>query len=629
MSHRIIGTAGHIDHGKTALVKTLTGIDTDRLKEEKERAITIDLGFAFLDDTTAIVDVPGHERFVKNMVAGVTGIDLALLVIAADDGVMPQTREHIEIIRLLSIERLVVAITKIDLADDEWISLLHDEIDLLLVGNGYPDVPIILVSVFTGIGIEELKQTLKNEVAFVKDKNIDKPFRLPVDRSFIMKGFGTVVTGSVMSGKLKSDDNVELLPEEEELRLRGLQHHNETVETVQAGDRAALNFSGIQKEAIIRGNVVALKDSYHSSTIINCYCHFLKSSEKSLKQHQWIRFHCGTIETLGRINLLGKKIIEPGESTSVQFILEKPVVAVSGDRFIIRRYSPALTIGGGEIIEVDTQPAGRKWADVAAFIETLHALPQKDRVFRYVENCELEPVSSADLGKQFGLHPEQIDSLLSSYQNDIINFTIEKNQFWIHRVFFESACENIVRTIATYHQQNPEKPYLQLESLKSKIGSELEHHFLSRLFETLIKQKRIAIDHNRIRLSDFKPRFSEDLTILMGRFISYLEEKGHEGPTFDETSTYLGVNGVFLKKIIDSLSAEGEIVRVGELFLYKLEQINSIEASIRDSIKNEGSITVAGLRNILGTSRKYALPLLNYFDDAGITLRIGNKRVLK
>jgi selenocysteine-specific elongation factor len=629
MIRRIIGTAGHIDHGKTALVKALTGIDTDRLKEEKEREITIDLGFAFLNDTTAVIDAPGHERFVKNMVAGVTGIDLALLVIAADDGIMPQTREHLDIIRLLSIKKLVVAITKSDLVDSDWLQLLHEEIDPFLSENGFPDTDIITVSSITGEGVEELKKVLLGEIAFKPGKKLDKPFRMPVDRSFTMKGFGTVLTGSVMSGSLKLTDQVEILPAGKVLRLRGLQRHNEKVDLVQCGDRAALNFSGIQKDSILRGNVVAQTALYKASTILSCFIHFLAGTKNPLKHRDRIRFHCGTIEVLGRIILLGKSRIEPGESVAVQFKLEKPVVAASGDLYIIRRYSPALTIGGGEVIEIGGEYAEKNRAGVAAIIEKMYHNSPEDRINTFLESKNGQQVSSEELGRQFGLFPNQIDDILSKFENTVIRFKEDRESFWVNKISFEKSCESMLIKVTEFHSQNPEKPYMTLESLKNAAVKDTARFMMMNVLHALIQHNKIVVDRNRIRLFDFKPQLTDDQQILQNKFLAFLGEKGAEGPTIDEACSHLKTDSDILQKTIVPLLAQDSVVLVGGTFYYTCERLDTIETTVRNSIVKEGSITLAEFRNALGTSRKYALPLLNYFDDRGVTLRTGDIRILK
>lgn len=629
MVRRIIGTAGHIDHGKTALVKALTGIDTDRLKEEKEREITIDLGFAYLNDTTAVIDVPGHERFVKNMVAGVTGIDLALLVIAADDGIMPQTREHLDIIRLLSIKKLVVAITKSDLVDSDWLQLLNEEILPFLAENGFQDTNILTVSSITGEGIEKLKKVLLDEIASLSGKRLDNPFRMPVDRSFTMKGFGTVVTGSVMSGSLKLTDRVELLPAGKVLRLRGFQRHNEKVDRIQCGDRAALNFSGIQKESIIRGDVVSQTASYKTSSVLNCFIHFLSGTKNPLKHRDRIRFHCGTIEVLGRIILLRKSSVGLGESVPVQFKLEKPVAAASGDRYIIRRYSPAITIGGGEVLEIGGEYARKNRTDIAGFIEKMYHNSPEDRINTFLEMKNGQRVSSGELGRQFGLFPYQIDDILSKFEDTVMRLQEDRETFWVTKASFEGFCNSVLIKITEFHQQNPEKPYMTLESLKKAAAKDTARSMIMNAIHALDQQNKIVVDGIRIRLCDFEPRLTDDQQILQDSFLAFLGTKGVEGPTIDETCSQLKTDNEILQKTIVPLLARGSVVFVGGTFYYTRVQLDTIEITVRDIIDTKGFITLAEFRNALGTSRKYALPLLNYFDDTGVTLRTGDERILK
>ncbi|MBN2538823.1 MAG: selenocysteine-specific translation elongation factor, partial [Deltaproteobacteria bacterium] len=355
MKHIILGTAGHVDHGKTSLIKALTNVDTDRLKEEKERGITIELGFAPLvlpdGQRIGIVDVPGHEKFVKNMVAGVGGIDLVALVIAADEGIMPQTREHFEICELLGIKRGLVALTKIDMVDKEWLALVQEDIRNFFEGTFLETAPIVPLSSVTGVGLAEFLAAL-NEIISTLDERTDSGlFRLPVDRVFTMKGFGTVITGTLASGKIRVGDTVEITPAGGQAKIRGIQVHNETAQAAQAGQRTAINLQGTDRTTIERGYVLTRPSTFQASNRLDIHMRYLASAGKKLKNRALVRFHTGTSEAISRIILPDRDHIEPGEETYAQVIPETPVVAMSGDRFVIRSYSPITTVGGGEIID--------------------------------------------------------------------------------------------------------------------------------------------------------------------------------------------------------------------------------------------------------------------------------------
>ncbi len=369
--HKIIGTAGHIDHGKTELVKAITGTDTDRLKEEKERGLTIDLGFAFLSDDIAIIDVPGHEKFIKNMVAGVVGIDMALLVVAADDGIMPQTREHFDILRLLNIQKGIIAITKIDLVEKDWIELVESDIRELVKGSFLENAPVFKVSSVTGEGIHRLKEKIFEEIKKIKERDYNRPFRIPIDRSFTIRGFGTVVTGTVFSGKISKNSKVELLPQKRELRIRGIETHGKKVYTAKAGDRAALNIANIEKNEITRGDVLAEPGFFIPVYKIDCKLSLLKSAPVPLNNRARVRIHIGTKEGMGRVYFFDRNELYPGESSFAQLRSEVPFITAREDRFIIRRYSPPITIGGGEIL--DPYPF-RKEKNVNKTIEYLRIL---------------------------------------------------------------------------------------------------------------------------------------------------------------------------------------------------------------------------------------------------------------
>jgi len=635
MAHKIIGTAGHIDHGKTALVEALTGTDTDRLKEEKEREITIDLGYAFLSDDIAFIDVPGHERLVKNMVAGVTGIDLALLVIAADDGIMLQTREHLDIIRLLNIKKLVVALTKIDLVDPaerDWIELVKDDIEKLLQGSIYEGSKIVPVSSVSLKGIETLKSVLIEEINPAKrdEEHLDRPFRLPVDRSFTMTGFGTVVTGTVISGSLSLDDSVELLPAKRELRLRGLQRHNKPVTRLETGERGAINISGIQKEDITRGDVIAQTGYFKPSLNVNCFLHYLKSAKAPLKHHERIRFHCSTVEAIGRVALFEPRLagLEPGDSAPVQIQLEKPVAAAFGDRFIIRYYSPAITTGGGEILEIDAARPRRNRKTIAEYVRTIHNQTLDDRIITFVSRTGLTPLSMQDVVRQFGLFPDMVSQVLSNAKEKIMRLSVENDTFWITKEAFEQCTGDVMNHISEYHRTNPERPNIPKQELIKRAAPKVDDLVWKYALHTLVQQNRVILSKNHIKRTGFVPKIAEKAEGIREKLIALLGERGVEGPTIEEASEALDAEINDVTTIINILIDEGAVTIVGNSFLYLREELERIEKVIKDLIISKDSITIGEFRTALQTSRKYALPLLNYFDDLGVTIRVGDKRIL-
>ncbi|KPK93463.1 hypothetical protein AMJ80_05920 [bacterium SM23_31] len=633
MAHKIIGTAGHIDHGKTALVKALTGTDTDRLKEEKEREITIDLGYAFLSDDIAFIDVPGHERFVKNMVAGVTGIDLALLVIAVDDGIMPQTREHLDIIRLLNIKKLVVALTKIDLVEEEWAELVKDEIENLLKGSIYEGSKIVPVSSVSLEGVDTLKSILIEEVNPVErdEEHFDRPFRMPVDRSFTMTGFGTVVTGTVTSGSLSLDDSVELLPAQRELRIRGLQRHNKPVTRLEAGERGAVNISGIQKEDIKRGDVIAQTGYFKPSMNLNCFLHYLKSAKTPLKHHERIGFHCGTAESIGRVALLEPRlaVIEPGDSAPVQIQLEKPVAAAFEDRFIIRHYSPAITTGGGEILEIDAARPRKNRKTIAGYIRTMHNQTLNDRIITIVSKTGLTPLSMHEIVRQFGLFPDSISGILSNAKENIMPLSGENDTFWIVKEAFEQFTGDVLNHILEYHRKYPDRPGMPQQELLKKTALKAHELVWKHALDTQVQQNRLIISKNHIKRAEFVPKINEKAEGIREKLIALLKEKGVEGPTIEEASAALDTDKSDVTTVVNILIDEGTVTLVGNSYLYLHKELDRLQTIVKKHIINKGSITIGEFRTALQTSRKYALPLLNYFDDLSVTIRVGDKRILK
>ncbi len=627
MAKRIIGTAGHIDHGKTSIVHALTGVDTDRLKEEQEREITIDLGFAFLDGSTAFIDVPGHEKFVRNMVAGVTGIDLALLVIAADDGIMPQTLEHLDIIRLLKIENIVIALSKIDLAEPDWIELVEEEIRDLLNATGYDDSPIVPVSSETREGIEELRSVLAARLDMITGSSYERPFRMPVDRSFSMTGFGTVVTGTVISGEISDDSIVDLLPSGKNPRVRGIQTQGENVDKAVTGTRTAVNLAGIQKKEVIRGDVISEKGFYKSSLNVNCSLQYLPSASKPLKFRDRIRFHSGTVEAIGRVILLEKDTCEPGEECFAQIQLEKPVAVSAGERFIIRQYSPPFTIGGGEILEIDVPRPRRNRREIAAFLKKINGRPMETRLLEFLLRDRLKALSTKEYSAEFGLYVDFIKSVFESEPKKVLSFQSEGENFWFSAEAFDHLLKKTEKTIIDHHRKNPEKPNIKRLEIINDVGNRISENIWKLAFEKL--RDRIITEKDRLRHMDFKPELSGETQKVYSNIKKFIISRGINGPNLKELIEETGIPEKDLVRYLGNMIDSGIIVKVDSTLYYTKEEIGNIGNTVTEHIKNNGSITVAGLREVLGTSRKYSLPLLNHFDHTGLTVRQGDERVLK
>ncbi|HHT9130325.1 MAG TPA: selenocysteine-specific translation elongation factor, partial [Candidatus Brocadiaceae bacterium] len=469
IEHIIIGTAGHIDHGKTSLVKALTGIDTDRLPEEKQRGMTIDLGFAYLDlDSSrrvSIVDVPGHERFVKNMLAGATSINLVLFVIAADDGIMPQTIEHLEIINLLGIQHGLIALTKKDLVTDEWLAIVQEDIKKVIADTPLEHAPIIQVSTITGEGIETCKTTIKELIAKIQTQSSTRIFRLPIDRSFTISGYGCVVTGPVLGGQVSVEDEVEILPIKKIVRVRGIEVTGERVDTVFTGQRAAINLAGIKSTEIRRGYELSIPGYLQPTNRVDASLRLIKSAKNPLKNRTRIRFHLNTSEVMGRVILLDRELLKPGEESLVQFLLENFITTEREDRFIMRSYSPAYTIGGGKVLRCNTARLKRFKEESLKALKILASGNLSDIVEQVYLNNSVSrgerscAPTSEDISRQVNIHPSVAENVIAGLikKGLLLRFDIDGKHVVFHRDTISSLKEQILNTLKVFHKGNPLK----------------------------------------------------------------------------------------------------------------------------------------------------------------------------
>ena len=498
MREVVLGTAGHVDHGKTSLVKALTNIDTDRLKEEKERGITIELGFAFLDlpcgHRLSIVDVPGHERFVKNMVAGAAGIDLVAFVVAADEGIMPQTREHFEICRLLGVKRGMVVITKKDMVEPDWLELVQEELHGFLADSFLEEAPMVAVSSTTGEGIDQVKEILD---MLVKESDFSEsfgPFRLPVDRVFSMKGFGSVITGTSISGRCKIGESIEVYPEGHQGKVRGIQVHGNDENEVEAGLRTAINIQGLDKELIHRGDVVATPGCLQPSYMLDCDFLFLSSNAKPLKNRTRVRVHLGTAEVMGRVVLLMNETLEPGGRTNVQILLESPICVWPGDHYVVRSYSPVITIGGGVVFNSTPLKKRRRFKPEN---DELFAIYQEgsseDLALLHIRESDIVGMPQEVLAAKVGLFGKRLEKLIKQPLSDrrILLIDSEKRLF-IHRQVFDNLSQKAVTLLEKYHQDHPMKPGLPKEELRSKLSDRMSTRLFHALLRDLEKHGKVA-----------------------------------------------------------------------------------------------------------------------------------------
>ncbi len=624
----VVGTAGHIDHGKSALVKALTGIDPDRLEEEKRRGMTIDLGFAHFDlpsgRRAGIVDVPGHERLIKNMLAGATGIDLVLLVIAADEGVMPQTREHLDILRFLPVRAGIVVLNKIDLVEDpSWLSLVQDDVKSLVAGTFLQGAPVVELSAKTGQGIPELVKLMDQMLDQIPARQVDAPVRLPVDRVFTMAGFGTIVTGTLWSGRIAVGDTLEVLPQGAQVRVRGVQTHGRTVAAGIAGSRVATNLAGVEKKAIERGNVLCASGAFRPTNLMDIRIRLLADTP-ALPHLTRIRLYLGSDEAIGRLSLLDRPRLEAGQAAVAQVRLEKSVVAATGDPFVIRRYSPMITLGGGEVINAHP-PRRRRGAASAMAIEQASGAGIRDRVDTAVQETGTSGATVEDLMKQLSLSREQVDATLPELVDGGQLLVIRGRLF--HRRAAGTVADAILREVEAYHAREPWRVGMPKEDLKTKAFGAGDNRLYAHLMAELVSSGRVEETGDFIRRSGFTPSIDPKAAGARERILQTLLQGRFAPPGLDEITKRAG-DGAAFERIFRALRDEGLVVEVAGGVFFHRDVLEDIKRIVADEISKQGNITVASLRDRLGTSRKYALTVLEYFDTIKLTRRIGDTRVL-
>lgn len=634
MKQIILGTAGHIDHGKTSLIKALTGIDTDRLKEEKLRGITIELGFAYLDlpsgQPLGIVDVPGHEKFVKNMVAGATGIDIVALVIAADEGVMPQTREHMEICTLLGIKHGLVVLTKIDLVDEEWVELVTDDIKDFVRGTFLEDAPIVAVSSQTGVGLQEFIKALDELSAVIPVRSPSSIFRLPVDRVFSMKGFGTVITGTLISGRVSVGDIVMLYPSGITSKVRGIQVHNRIVNQAETGMRTAVNFQGLEKDSVNRGDVLSNPEALKPNYMLDVSFHYLRSNKKPIKNRTRIRFHAGTSEVLGILGLLDKEEMIPGETDVVQLRLDSPEAVIKDDRFVIRSYSPVRTIGGGYILNPIPQKHKRYKPEVVKGLKSLMDNEPEEIISYYLDESGYQGVSFSDLLIMTNIHEKQLHDIMQGLLSKrTVILTDKENQIYIHHNSFDKLKKEMSVCLDNYHQVNPLKAGMPKEELRSKFPSLRNSKLTNLMLNHMIKDKKIVAEENTVRLASHTISLGMDQADIREKILDAYLNSGLTPPYFKELSKSLDVEISRAKDVLMLLVDEGLIVKVKEDLYFNSLAVEDLQQKLVDFLVSHGEITTPQFKNMTGVSRKYLIPLIEHFDAKNVTIRIGDSRKLR
>lgn len=634
----ILGTAGHIDHGKTSLVKALTGVDCDRLPEEKARGITIDIGFAHLDLGDArlgIVDVPGHERFVRNMLAGATGIDLALLVVAADDSVMPQTREHLEILKLLRVRHGLVALTKADLVDETTLEVVSLELRELLRGSFLEDAPIVPTSAHTGLGIDALKGALRAAAARVNARDAAEWFRLPIDRAFVVQGHGTVVTGSVVSGTVAVGDELEWHKGDgtaELVRVRALNNHGKPADEVHRGQRAAINLAGVPHDSVRRGQELARPGYLVPSRVLTVRLFATAESRHPLKHRLPLRVHIGTSEVMASVSLLDCDTLDPGQWALAQLFLDEPVTAVWGQPFVARDSSAEHTLGGGQVVQPNAGKVRRRHVEAIEHIEKLWSDAADTRALAVAWFAGFDGFAPADLVRAAGVAPDDVGAVSARLvaSGKLVELALANNRkLLVNAERVAELEERILGALAGLHAEHPLMTNHDRQKVLARLDYVGDEQLLQAVAERLVRAKKLVGDARRIARADFKPKLSANQRKLKDKIVEAHVAAGFAPPEPKEFANQAGGNAAALKDIFEVACAEGFLVRVTDEIYLSAEADAEMRRRVTERLQNGPGATVAEIRDLLGTTRKYAVPVCEYLDRIGLTARAGDLRVLK
>jgi selenocysteine-specific elongation factor len=631
----ILGTAGHIDHGKTSLVKALTGTDCDRLPEEKQRGITIDIGFAQLDLGDArmgVVDVPGHERFIKNMLAGATGIDLALLVVAADDSVMPQTREHLEILKLLGVRRGVVAVTKCDLVDETTREVVALEVRELVKDSFLAEAPIVPVSAHTGLGIDRLKAELVAAAAAVEGGTDGGPFRLPIDRAFVVQGHGTVVTGSVASGSVRVGEELDWHKGDgavETIRVRSLTNHGRPVDEVHRGQRAGVNLAGVPHEAVRRGQELCAPGYLAPSRVVTVHLFASREFRHPIKHRLPVRFHAGTAEVMASVSLLDCDHVNPGQWALAQLFLEEPVTTVWGQAFVLRDSSAEHTLGGGQVLQPVAGKVRRRHVEALEQLEKLRSAEPAVRALAAAWFAGFAGLAPGELVRTAGVSAsavtESAGRLLAS--GKLAELTPGGRKLLLHAERVSELEARVLEVLAALHAENPLATSHDRQKALARLEYVGDEQLLQAVTERLIVAKKVVGDPRRVARADFKPRLSANQRKLKDRIVEAHSAGGFAPPEPREFANLAGGNAAALKDIFDVAVAEGLLVKVTDDIYLSAEAEAEMRRRVKERLNAGPGATVAEIRDLLGTTRKFAVPLCEYLDRVGVTTRSGDLRV--
>ena len=629
MPHLVLGTAGHIDHGKTALVRALTGVDTDRLAEEKRRGITIDLGFANLrlpdGQELAVVDVPGHEAFIRNMLAGATGIDIVLLVIAADEGVMPQTREHLAIVDLLGVRCGVVAITKVDLVEREWLDLVMEDVRAALADTPFADAPLVPVSARTGEGLDALVAAIADAARATAERDHDDLFRLPIDRVFTIRGTGTVVTGTVWRGRLRVGAAVRVLPQDLHARVRGAQVHGRDAPCVSAGQRAALALAGVERDQLGRGDVIVADEAWAATTRLTALVRVLPASPWPLRTRQRVRFHLGTAEIMGRVRPLDAPEIPPGQTGWAQLRLEGPVVARAGDRFVLRSYSPVTTIAGGVVVEPVAPARRRRTPDERAALEAIITAPPEAAIAARVRLAGWAGVSPARLPIETPVPSARVEALLR--ERNVPGVAPAAGRLFAAPVLAQ-ARETILRTVAEHHDREPLRPGIDREELRRALPPYAAPGLADHVIAAALDDGTLRSDEGLIALASFRPTLTPDQQRARDAVLDLLERAGLTPPLLDEWPADLR-SRPDLRALLKAMERARQIVALGPELYMAPSALEAAALAVRRALAGRGPLGPAEFKESIPVSRKYLIPILEYFDRIGVTQRVGDGRLVR
>ncbi|MDD2465083.1 MAG: selenocysteine-specific translation elongation factor [Desulfobulbus sp.] len=639
MREIILGTAGHVDHGKTSLIRALTGIETDRLKEEKERGITIELGFAYLDlpcgHRLGIVDVPGHEKFIRNMVAGAAGMDLVAFVIAADEGIMPQTVEHFEICKLLGVRDGLIVLTKKDTVDQDWLDMVTEEVRDFFSGSFLDNAPIVPINSVNGEGVDEIARLLDAKVAAINFHEEFGPFRMAVDRVFTMKGFGTVITGTSISGRIETGSEMMFYPDGLTAKIRGIQVHGQEVTVVEAGHRTAINLQGIEKEEINRGDMAATPGSLITTNLLDANFYYLASSNKELKNRTQVRVHIGTREITGRLVLLESETLAPGGTTHVQLSLQDPVAIWPGDHYVIRSYSPITTIGGGTLLNAAPKKRKRTLERDREinrnYFEELEAADEGQRLLMLAEESGFNGITADQISARSGIFSKRLKKHLQRPISAGELLVVDsESQRMLAAPVAEGLNQQILSILEAFHRNNPLKNGIAKEELRSQLRPSVDLRVLQALLSNLAKKGLVDQTGAEVKLSGHEVKLQVNEQEMELKIATLYREAKLTPPNLKEVlATFIEFPEKQIRQVIDLLIKKGELIKVNEILFFHAPTIQQLQEDVVSFIRQEGEIDAQRFKDLTGLTRKFSIPLLEYFDKIKLTIRIDDKRVLR